>query len=142
MPRLKPPVHGRDHRPGGADETKGLYHFLPVVFDGLGADLLTGVWGDVPIHFPARIVGWRLLAIDAGDLVVDVWKTDYAGFPPTVTDTIAGSDLPTLASSVKGESSALTGWTTLVDVGDTLRFNIDSCSGVTKATLTLNLRTN
>lgn len=114
--------------------------FIPVVFDGLGAELVPGVWGDVPVHFDGTILRWRLLTLEAGDLQVDVWKTDYAGFPPTVTDTITGSDVPTISAGQKAESTALTGWTTDVAVGDVLRFNIDSVSAITKATLTLTLQ--
>lgn len=115
--------------------------FIPVVFDGVGAELITGVWGDVPIHFDGIITRWRLLALEAGDLQVDVWKTDYAGYPPTVSDSITGSDVPLLSGADKNESVALTGWTTKVNVGDVLRFNIDSVSGITRATLTLTLIT-
>lgn len=114
--------------------------FIPVVFDGLGSELVPGVWGDVPVHFDGTILRWRLIALEVGDLQIDVWKTDYAGFPPTVTDTITGSDVPTISSGQKNESTALTGWTTDVNVGDVLRFNIDSVSAITKATLTLTLQ--
>jgi hypothetical protein len=114
--------------------------FIPVVFDGLGSELVPGVWGDVPVHFDGVILRWRLLTLEPGDLQVDVWKTDYAGFPPTVADTITGSDVPNVSGSDKNESVALTGWTTTVSAGDTLRFNIDSVSGITKATLTLTLQ--
>ena len=114
--------------------------FLPVVFDGLGSVLTPGVWGDVPIHFDGVILRWRLLTLEPGNLQIDVWKTDYAGFPPTVANTITGSDVPNVTGGQKNESTALTGWTTDVNVGDILRFNIDSVSAVTKATLTLTLQ--
>lgn len=114
--------------------------FIPVVFDGLGSPLVPGIWGDVPVHFDGVILEWRLIALGVGDLQIDVWKTDYAGFPPTVADTITGSDVPTLSSSQKADSTALTGWTTDVATGDILRFNIDSVSAITKATLTLTLQ--
>lgn len=133
-----PAYHGPAHKWNGADPVETL-RFLPVVFDGLGSELTTGVKGDVAVHFDAEIVRWRLLADQAGDLQVDVWKTDYAGFPPTVADTITGSDQPILTGVDKAESTALTGWTVLVAAGDTLRFNIDSVSTVTRVTLLLTL---
>jgi hypothetical protein len=114
--------------------------FIPVVFDGLGSVLTPGVWGDVPVHFDGTLLRWRLIALEVGDLQIDVWKSDYAGFPPTVADTITGSDVPTISSGQKGESVALTGWTTEVNAGDILRFNIDSVTTITKATLTLTLQ--
>lgn len=117
--------------------------FLPVVFDGLGAELVTGIWGDESVHFDGIIVRWRLLAIEEGDIQIDIWKADFASFPPTVADSITGSDTPTLSGTDHDESTALTGWTTAITgpsadhAGDTLRFNIDSVSGITKATLEL-----
>lgn len=139
-PKERPRLHARDHLPGGPDQLNP--RFIPVVFDGLGAELQTGVWGDVPVHidtFDGYFMRWRLVSIDTGDLQVDIWKADYASFPPTVGDSITGSDTPTISGSDKGESTALTGWTTLVENGDVLRFNIDSVSGITKATLTLTI---
>lgn len=114
--------------------------YLPIVFDGLGMPLVTGIWGDVPVHFDGTILEWRLIALEVGDLQVDIWKTDYAGFPPTVADTITGTDKPLLASAQKNDDTALTGWTTAITVGDVLRFNIDSASVITKATLTLTIQ--
>jgi hypothetical protein len=112
---------------------------LPVVFDGLGAPLTTGIKGDVAIHFDALLVRWRLLADEIGDLQIDVWKTTYAAFPPTVADTITGGDIPQLTAQQKNESTLLTGWTTDVNDGDVLRFHIDSAATITRATLLLTL---
>lgn len=131
-----PAYHGPAHKWNGADQVQTL-RFLPVVFDGIGSELTTGVKGDVAVHFDAEIIRWRLLADQTGSLQVDIWKTDYAGFPPTVADTITGSDQPILSAADKAESTALTGWTVALAAGDTLRFNIDSVSGITRATLTL-----
>lgn len=114
--------------------------FIPVVFDGLGSPLVTGIWGDVPVHFDGVILEWRLIAQQVGDLQVDIWKTDYAGFPPTVADAITGTDKPLLSAAQKNDDTLLTGWTTSIVVGDVLRFNIDSASVITKATLTLTIQ--
>lgn len=112
---------------------------LPVVFDGLGVPLTTGIKGDVAIHFDAEIIRWRLLADQPGDLVVDIWKATYASYPPGVADSITALDLPTLSAADKAEDTALTGWTTDVNDGDTLRFHIDSAATVTRVTLLLTL---
>lgn len=114
--------------------------YIPIVFDGLGNVLPLGVWGDVPVHFDGTIKEWRLIALAAGDLQIDIWKTTYASFPPTVANTITGSDVPSLVSSQKSDDTALTGWNTDIETGDVLRFNIDSVSGITKATLTLTIQ--
>jgi hypothetical protein len=103
--------------------------------DGLG----TGVLGDVLIPFNATITEWTLLADDTGSTVVDIWKATYANFPPVVGDSITASAKPTISSSNKGQSSTLTGWTTAITAGDTLRFNIDSVSGISKLTIVLKI---
>jgi hypothetical protein len=112
---------------------------LIIVLDGFGAEIPLGVQGDAAIHFDCKITGWRLLADQAGDIVVDIWKTDYPGFPPTVADTITASDQPTLSGADKANDTSLTGWTTDVAAGDTFRFNVDSISAITRVTLTLKL---
>jgi hypothetical protein len=112
---------------------------IVVVFDGLGAPLTAGIKGDVAIHFDGLIIRWRLLADQPGNLVVDIWKATYASYPPLVADSITAADLPTLSAAEKAEDTALTGWTTGVNDGDTLRFHIDSAATVTRATLTLTL---
>ena len=47
------------------------------------------------------------------------------------------NDPSTLSSSIKNQSSTLTGWTTNVNSGDIIRFNVDSVSTITKATLVI-----
>jgi hypothetical protein len=66
---------------------------------------------------------------------VDVWKDTYANFPPTVADTIAGSEKPTLSSAVKNQDRNLTSWTTSVSAGDIVAFNVDSAATVTRVNL-------
>ena len=44
---------------------------------------------------------------------------------------------PTLASANKASDSTLTGWTTAVAANSVMRFSVDSCSGITAATLSL-----
>ncbi len=105
-------IHGREHRFGGSD---------------------------IPIHAAGTITGWRLLADQTGSAVVDVWKTTYAGFPPGTANAITGSDLPTLGSQQKAESTALTGWTRTISEGDVMRLNVNSAGTVTRLTLSLSI---
>jgi hypothetical protein len=53
----------------------------------------------------------------------------------TITGTGAGA--PTISSSNKAQSSTLTGWVTTINAGDTLRFNVNSVTTITRATLSL-----
>jgi hypothetical protein len=109
---------------------------------GDGSTAITaGEQGDVPIPFPVTISGWVLVADQAGDIEIDIWKDVYANFPPDVADSIVASAPPTLSSADSAEDTMLTGWTTAVAAGDVLRFNVNSASIVTRAMLALTLET-
>ena len=113
---------------------------LIVVFDSAGAGLVTGIAGDVKIDYNCRISSWTLTGDAVGDLVVDIWRSSYDNFPPTIANTICGGSEPTLATEEKATDHVLLGWQTYIHKGDHLRFNIDSVSALDRATLTLELR--
>lgn len=110
---------------------------IEYVFDGGGVVLTTGIKGDVRIPFACTINSVTLLADQAGSIVVDIWKDSYANYPPTIADTITASAKPTLSGATKSEDTTLTGWTTAIAAGDTLRFNIDSIATCTRVALVL-----
>lgn len=113
------------------------YLSITFIIDGGGATIATGVKGDLTVPFACTITEWTLLADQSGSAVVDIWKDTYANYPPTVADTITASAKPTISATTKGQSSTLTGWTATIAAGDTLRFNVDSCSTITRITLSL-----
>lgn len=113
---------------------------LIVVFDGMGSVPTTGIKGETTIHFDCEIAGWALLADQAGDVEIDIWRTDFANYPPTSADTITGATLPTLSGVDKNDSSNVSDWKQTVNDGDTFKFNINSIATVTRVTLTLKLR--
>jgi hypothetical protein len=112
---------------------------ISVVIDGGGSAITTGVKADISVPFACTITGVRLLADQSGSIVVDVWKDTYANYPPTNADSITASAKPTISSATKAEDTTLTGWTTSISAGDTLRFNVDSASTVQRVTLTLTI---
>lgn len=91
----------------------------------------------VEVNFEATIEGWSLLADASGSMVVDVWKDTYANYPPVVGDSITAAAKPTLTAQNKNTNSTLTGWTTAIARGDTIKVHVDSASTVKGATLTL-----
>jgi cell division protein FtsL len=107
------------------------------VIDGGGSTITTGQKGYLDIPFACNITGWTLLADQSGSIVIDVWGDTYAHFPPTVGDTITGSEKPTLSAVQCNEDLSLTTWTTEISAGDILAFNVDSCSTITRITLTI-----
>jgi len=110
-----------------------------ITIDGGGSAITTGVKGYITIPFNGTITGWDLLGDISGSIVIDVWKDTYANFPPTVADTIAGSEKPTLSSAQKNQDLSLSTWTTSVTAGDIIAFNVSSASTVTRVNLTIRI---
>jgi hypothetical protein len=106
-----------------------------ITIDGGGSAITTGVKGYITVPYNGTITGWDIFGDTTGSIVVDVWKDTYANFPPTVADTIAGTEKPTLSSAVKNQDTNLTSWTTSVTAGDIVAFNVDSATTVTRVNL-------
>lgn len=119
----------------GLDNTK--IAAIAFVIDGAGSVITTGVKGDLMIPFACTIQSATLLADQSGSIVVDIWKDTYANFPPTSADSITGSAKPSLSGAAKSQNTTLSGWTTAITAGETLRINVDSASTVTRITLIL-----
>jgi len=108
-----------------------------VIIDGGGSVLTTGIKGDLRIPIGATITKATLLADQSGSIVIDVWKDTYANYPPTDADSITAAAPPTITTATKSEDGTLTGWTVTITAGDTLRFNIDSVTTITRIALML-----
>lgn len=109
--------------------------------DGGGSEITTGIKADVSIPYACTITAVTMLADQTGSIVVDIWKDAYANYPPTDADSITASAVPTISSAVKSVDSTLTGWTTSISAGDTLRFNVDSVTSITRLCLVLTVTT-
>lgn len=116
---------------------QGLNLSITFIIDGSGSALTTGIKGDLTIPFNATITQWTLLADQSGSVVIDIWKDTFANYPPTVADTITAAAKPTITTATNGQSSTLTAWTTAITAGDTIRFNVDSITTITRVTLSL-----
>lgn len=110
---------------------------LGITIDGGGVAPTTGVKGYIFVPYACTINSVTLLADQSGSCVIDIWKVAYASFPPLVGNSITASALPTLSSAQKNQDTTLTGWTTAVAAGDTLAFNVNSASTLTRVSLTL-----
>ena len=126
----------------GADDPDWQWEeaVIEYVIDGGGEVIPTGYAGGLEVGFDCFVTGWTVTAQDgnSGAIVVDVWKDTYANFPPTVADTIAGSEKPTIAATnPKGQDLTLTTWTQALTKGDWLGFNVDSVATLTRVTVSL-----
>ena len=122
--------------PGDLGETEGTSFAIFWVIDNAGDAITTGIKGDIQIPFACSITAWTILADQSGDITIDVWTDAYGNYPPTDADSITGGNEP----EVSGDTDAtggVSGWSTSIAAGDTLRFNVDDVDAITKATLIL-----
>jgi len=102
-----------------------------------GAVVSTGFKGFVACPNQGRIIGWRLIAEQAGDCVFDVWKADYR---PSVLNSICGANKPTMAGAATASGDA-TGWLDVsVEPGDIFGFHLDSVATLSLVTLVVEMR--
>jgi len=123
-----------DQRWHGAGSNDAIISFI---IDGGGSAITTGIKGDLAIQFNCEIKEVELLADTTGSIVIDLWTTDYTNYPPTVANSITASDKPTITNGIKSKNTTLTGWTTNLVIGNTLRYNIDSASSITRCLISL-----
>ena len=121
------------------DETDKLKADLSINFfmDGGGAVINTGIIGWLQVDFKCEIQSATLLADQSGSIVIDIWKDTYANYPPTNADSITAAAPPTITAATKSTDSTLTGWTTEINAGDILYFNVDSVATIEKCLLVL-----
>jgi hypothetical protein len=112
---------------------------IGITIDGAGSAITTGLKNYITIPFNCQILEWTILSDVSGSIVIDVWKDTFANFPPTVADSIAGTEKPTLSSQDKNQDNTLTTWTTSINQGDILAFYVDSASTLTKVNLALKI---
>lgn len=110
---------------------------IQFIVDGGGALIVTGIKGDLEIPYACTITAVKLLADQTGSIVVDIWKDAYANYPPTDADSITAAAPPTITTAVKSSDATLTGWTTTVNAGDILRYNVDSVTSIERVTISL-----
>ena len=115
------------------------YRSFGVVVDGAGSVITMGNKGYLSLPYSGYIIGWRILGDQLGSTSIDVWKTNYIGFPPTSGDSITGGNYPNLTSQQINEDYSLLGWTTGFTSGDIISFNVLSASTTTRINLTINV---
>lgn len=112
---------------------------ITFIIDGGSSAITTGIKGDLEIPFGCTIQAWTLLADQSGAIKIDVWKDVYANYPPDNSDSITNGNEPEIvASDTDAQDTTLNNWTTVtITAGDTLRFNVDSCTSIKRVTLSL-----
>jgi hypothetical protein len=115
---------------------------LGISIDGGGSAITTGIKGDIYVPYDCTVESWTILADQTGSIEIDVWSDTYANYPPTSADIgLFGESPPRISSAIKATSTDFgdspSGADTSISAGTTLRFNVNSISSITRATLTL-----
>lgn len=127
-----------DAGPGGTlTVDASITKAVGVTFDGGGSALVVNSKADIRVPYAGTITAVTMLADQSGSAVVDIWKDTYANYPPTAADSITAAAKPTISADDQSVDTTLTGWTTAITANDCLRFNVDSCSTITRLTLIL-----
>lgn len=97
----------------------------------------------VQVYIPSAcvITGVEILTNGGtGSCVVDIWKSPYSAFPPTVANSITGINKPTISGAIKYRDTTLSTWTGRSIAADsTLTFKLDAASAFTFISCTLTL---
>lgn len=110
---------------------------ITFIIDGGGSAITTGEKGHLRIPFNCALNRVTMLADQSGSIVVDIWMDTYANSPPDNADSITSATPPTISTAQKSEDSTLSGWTTTIPAGSILAFNVDSCTTITRVTISL-----
>lgn len=110
---------------------------ITAVFDGGVTALSSNSVVDLYVPFGATVTSSTVLADAATSAVVAVWRDTYANYPPTIADSITGANPPTLSAASKAQDTTLTGWTTAIPAGSTLRFSVASNSAASRLSVSL-----
>jgi len=110
------------------------------VIDGGGSIIPSGSKGVIQIPWDATVNSYRMLADVTGSAEVDVRRqtqANYAGEGFPASDSITGTETPTLSSAVKTEDVSITTWSG-ISAGDNLEFRVIADT-TTITRLTLNI---
>lgn len=109
-----------------------------VVGYSFGPGNVAGATAYWTVPFNCVIQRWDMTVVPSGSASIDVWKG--AGVIPTVSNTITASAIPAIASGTVATNSTLVGWTTTVNAGDVIAFNLKTITSTPAVSLTLSCR--
>lgn len=107
--------------------------YFSAAFDGGNVDVVPGAYCDVIVPYGFDITRASMIAGGVGEISVDIRVVPFAQYPPLAVDSIVGSNPPRINGNDKWTSEELTGWNRQVPDRSTLRFQVLSCTGLTRA---------
>lgn len=82
------------------------------------------------VPWDCTYTAWRIGADVAGDAVVDIWVCPYVDAPPDASDSIAGSEKPTLTDAQTAELTLAV--PVDLNTGDVVIFSVESIASITR----------
>lgn len=111
---------------------------IGAVFDGADDVLEADRFVDLVVPYNCTIIGVQVLADQVGSFFYDIWKSDYATFPPTLADTITGGGASLIGVDKDKDYPAPVSWSTALLKDEILRFVISADAvDITKASIVL-----
>ncbi len=132
------PSSGVDFFAVALSTTADLTRTINYVVDATPNVVSTGIKGQVTIDVTGTIESWTLVSDTPGNLVVDVKKTTYQNYP--TFSSITGTEKPTLSNQAKNKDDGLSTWNTILNAGDILRFEVESCDLIKQFMIAMKLK--
>ena len=117
--------------------TADLTRTVNFIVDSGSADMNTGVKGSVTIDVTGTIEHAQILADQAGDISVEIKKSNFSSFP--TFNTITNSGYVSLSSARAIRDDALNNWDKTITAGDILQFEVVSVSNIRRFLISLKL---
>lgn len=102
--------------------TADLTRTINYVVDNGSRPMTTGNKGYLSIDVTGVIESWILISDADGTLEVDLRKSTFDDYPNVVS--ICGGNTPQFAATNKNSDDTLTGWTTTLNAGDIIQFEV------------------
>ena len=111
---------------------------ISVIIDGGGSAITTGKKAQVEISFACILSRYTMIADQAGTIVIDINRSIYSNFPTTASICGSGKECTIAATNQKSQDTDISNWTSVeIAAGDVLEFEVDSCTTITRCTLSL-----
>lgn len=100
--------------------------------DNFGAVITSGIKSNFILPYDATVAGWDIIGDVNGSINVDIRRKAIGSYPPTLADSIAGSEHPRLSSQIVATDTSLASWLGPLNAGDVLEAGVMSNTALRK----------
>jgi hypothetical protein len=123
---------------GATGLSQGVTGVLSLIIDGGGVELVTGIRGDFRLPYNLMIDDWTITANPTGSVLIGIWNSSYANFPPTPANAMhVGATGPFIKSGIKNQSTTANWGSPTGAAGSMMRISVDSASLTTQVSISL-----